>query len=199
MLRVLVFCLATLIGVPAFAQSATTLRGTVEAVAPDGASFTAHARSGEPATVRLKTDTRFVAVIAADLKDVKEGAYIGVAAVPDGDDGLKALEVHIFPESMRGVGEGFRPFDLAPRSSMTNGSVTAHVDAVAGPQVTVSYKGGSQTIRIDSTTAIVAFAPADKAELKPGVAIIARGAKSADGVIDATSVVIGRNGLTPPM
>jgi hypothetical protein len=199
MLRALLLCLTTLIVAPAFAQSTSVLRATVDTIAPDGASFTAHSRDGAPATVRLKPDTRFIGVVAADLKDVKEGAYIGVAAVPDGDDGLKALEVHIFPESMRGVGEGFRPFDLAPGSTMTNGAVTAHVDAVAGPKLTVSYKGGSQNVRIDSSTAIVAFAPGDKAELKPGAAIIARGAKAADGAIDAVAVLIGRNGLTPPM
>ena len=199
MLRALILCLTALIVAPAFAQSTSTLRATVDSVAADGASLTAHTRAGEPATVRIKPDARFVAVIPADLKDVKEGAYIGVAAVPEGDEGLKALEVHIFPEAMRGAGEGYRPFDLAPGSSMTNGAVTAHVDAVSGPKLTVSYKGGSQTIRIDASTAIVAFAPGDKAELKAGAAVIARGVKAADGVIDAASVLIGRNGLTPPM
>jgi hypothetical protein len=199
MLRTLILCLTMAIAVPAFAQSAAVLRGTVEAVAADGASFTAKARSGEAATVRLKADTRFVGVVAANLKDVKEGSYIGVAAVPDSGDGLKALEVHIFPESMRGVGEGFRPFDLAPKSSMTNGAVTAHVDAVAGPKLTVSYKGGSQTISVDASTVVVAFEAGEKAELKPGVAVIVRGAKAADGDIDAAFVLIGRNGLTPPM
>jgi hypothetical protein len=199
MLRAFALCLATLFAAPAFAQSTTTLRGTVESVAADGASFTAHSRSGQPATVRLKPDTRFVAVVPADLKDVKAGAYVGVAAVPDGDKGLKALEVHIFPEAMHGVGEGFRPFDLAPGSSMTNGALSERVDAVDGPKLTISYKGGTQTIRVDGSTAIVAFAPGDKAELKDGAAIIARGAKAEDGTIDAAYVLIGRNGLVPPM
>jgi len=199
MLRALILCLAALVVTPALAQSTTALRGAVDAVAADGASFTAHTRSGEPVTVRLKPETRFIAVVAADIKDVKEGAYVGVAAVPDGDTGLKALEVHIFPEAMRGAGEGFRPFDLAPKSSMTNGALSERVETVDGPKLTVSYKGGSQTIRIDPSTAIVAFAPGDKAELKPGAAIIARGVKAADGAFDASVVLIGRNGLVPPM
>jgi hypothetical protein len=199
MLRVFILALATVIAAPAFAQSTTALRATVVSVAADGASFTAQSRAGEPATVRLKPETRFIAVIPAALADVKAGAYVGVAAVPDGDSGLKALEVHIFPEAMRGAGEGFRPFDLAPKSSMTNGALSERVETVDGPKLTISYKGGSQIIRIDASTAIVAFAPGDKADLKPGAAVIARGVKAADGVIDAGAVLIGRNGLTPPM
>ena len=199
MLRALIVFLLALFVAPAFAQSTSALRATVDAVAADGASFTAHSRSGEPATVRLKPDTRYIALVPGDVKDLKQGAFIGVTAVPDGDAGLKALEVHIFPEAMRGTGEGSRPYDLAPKSSMTNGALNERVDSVDGPKLTVSYKGGSQTIRIDASTAIVAVEPGDKAELKAGAAVIARGVKAADGVIDAGAVLIGRNGLVPPM
>ena len=109
------------------------------------------------------------------------------------------MEIHIFPEAMRGTGEGFRPFDLAPNSSMTNGAISARVDAASGPKLTVSYKGGEQTIVVDPKTPIVAFEPGDRNELKAGAAIIARGPKQADGTIDAAAVLVGKDGLVPPM
>ncbi|HSU99806.1 MAG TPA: hypothetical protein VLI91_06855, partial [Roseiarcus sp.] len=112
---------------------------------------------------------------------------------------LKAMEVHIFPEAMRGTGEGFRPFDLAPKSSMTNGAISARVDATTGPKLTVTYKGGEQTIVVGPKTPIVAMEPGAKADLKPGAAIIARGPKQADGSINAAFVLVGKDGLVPPM
>jgi hypothetical protein len=100
---------------------------------------------------------------------------------------------------MRGTGEGFRPFDLAPGSSMTNGNISARVDATSGPKLTVSYKGGEQTIVVDPKTPIVGFEPGAANDLKPGAAIIARGARQDDGSIDATAVLVGKDGLVPPM
>ena len=112
---------------------------------------------------------------------------------------MKALEVHIFPESMRGVGEGFRPFDLAPGSTMTNGDVNARVDAVDGPQIVVAYKGGEQTIVIDKSTPIVAIEPGGLGDLMAGAAIVARGGAGEGGAYEARSVVVGVGGVTPPM
>ena len=99
---------------------------------------------------------------------------------------------------MRGTGEGFRPFDLAPKSSMTNGNISARVDATTGPKLTVTYKGGEQTIVIDPKTPIVALAPGARTDLKPGAAIIARGPKQGDGSIDAAFVLVGKDGLVTP-
>ncbi|MBV8473421.1 MAG: hypothetical protein JO107_06180, partial [Hyphomicrobiales bacterium] len=104
------------------------------------------------------------------------------------------------PEAMRGAGEGFRPFDLAPGSSMTNGAIEARIDGVAGPKLTVIYKGGQQTIDIVANTPIVRLAPGARSDLKPGAAMIARGATAvADGVYEAGAVIVGKDGLTPPM
>ena len=118
------------------------LRGVIERVAPDRETFDVRTRGsgvmdamtrGGEKTLRLAPDATVVRARAASLADVKPGLFVGVAALPGGDGAeLKALEVHIFPELMRGVGEGFRPFDLAPGSSMTNGAVTARVDRVEG-------------------------------------------------------------------
>jgi hypothetical protein len=185
----------------AYAQPAPTIavRGTIEAVADEGASLSVRTRSGEAATVRLKPTTPVTLVVPAALADVKPGLFIGVAASPGAEGVQNALEVHIFPESMRGVGEGFRPFDLAPGSTMTNGDVAARVDSVDGPRLTVTYNGGQQTIVVGKTTPIVALQPGAREDLKAGAAIVARAVKAADGAYDAARVLVGKDGLTPPM
>ena len=185
----------------AFAQQAppVAVRATIEAVAEDGGSLSVRTRSGEAATVRLQPTTSVTLVVPATLADVKPGLFIGVAAMP-GEGGVQnALEVHIFPESMRGVGEGFRPFDLEPGSTMTNGDVEARVDSVDGPKLTMTYKGGQQTIVVGKSTPIVALAPGARDDLKAGAAIVARGVKAADGAYEATRILVGKDGLTPPM
>ncbi|MGO9774295.1 MAG: hypothetical protein ACLPSW_33030 [Roseiarcus sp.] len=185
----------------AFAQQASpvAVRATIEAVAEDGGSLSVRTRSGEAATVRLQPTTSVTLVVPATLADVKPGLFIGVAAMP-GEGGVQnALEVHIFPESMRGVGEGFRPFDLAPGSTMTNGDVEARVDSVDGPKLTVTYGGGQQTIVVGKSTPIVALTPGARDDLKAGAAIIARGVKAADGAYEAARILVGKDGLTPPM
>ena len=165
----------------------------------DGATLNVRTRAGEDQTVHLTPKTRFVLVVPATLADVKPHTFIGVAALPGEGGELKAMEVHIFPEAMRGTGEGFRPFDLAPKSSMTNGDIAARVDATSGPKLTVTYKGGEQTIVVDPKTPIVALEPGERTDLKPGAAIIARGPKQGDGSIDAAFVLVGKDGLVPPM
>ena len=180
---------------PAFAQNApvASARATIETISADGASLGVRTRAGEERTVHLSPKTRFVLVVPATLADVKAGTFVGVAALPGEAGELKAMEVHIFPEAMRGTGEGFRPFDLAPGSTMTNGNISARVDAASGPKLTVTYKGGEQTIVVDPKTPIVAFEPGAQTDLKPGAAIIARGPKQ-DGRLDRRRVCPRRQG-----
>ncbi len=201
LLRLTLLALSALSAGTACAQNAplATARATIESVAPDGASLAVKTRAGEDRTVRLNPKTRFVLVAPATLADVKPGTFVGVAAMPVEGGEQKAMEVHIFPEAMRGTGEGFRPFDLAPGSTMTNGNIDARVDAASGPKLSVTYKGGQQTIVVDPKTPIVALEPGAKDELKPGAAIIARGRRQDDGSIDAAFVLIGKDGLVPPM
>jgi hypothetical protein len=201
-LRIVLAAAFALALAPALAQNTpqvARVRATIETVSADGASLTVRTRAGETGMVRLTPKTLLVLVVPAALADVKPGAFIGVAALPGENGELKAMEVHIFPEAMRGTGEGFRPFDLAPGSSMTNGNIQARVDAASGPKLTVTYKGGEQTIVVDPKTPIVTFAPAAQADLKPGAAIIARGPRQEDGAIDAAVVQVGKDGLVPPM
>jgi hypothetical protein len=200
-LRIALAAAFALAAAPALAQNApvASARATIETVAADGAALGVRTRAGEAQTVHLNPKTRFVLVVPASLADVKPGSFIGVAALPGEGSELKAMEVHIFPEAMRGTGEGFRPFDLAPKSSMTNGNIAARVDAASGPKLTVTYKGGEQAIVVDPKTPIVALEPGAQTDLKPGAAIIARGPKQEDGSIDAAFVLVGKDGLVPPM
>ncbi len=186
---------------PALGEAAplATARATVETISADGATLSVRTRAGEEQTIHLNPKTRFILVVPATLADVKPGSFIGVAALPGEGAELKAMEVHIFPEAMRGTGEGFRPFDLAPKSSMTNGNISARVDAASGPRLTVTYKGGEQTIVVDPKTPIVALQPGARTDLKPGAAIIARGPNQGDESIDAAFVLVGKDGLVPPM
>jgi hypothetical protein len=201
MLRRSFFALALLAAASAAAQNAppATVRGTIETISADGATLGVKARNGEPAIVRLTPGASVTLVVPASLSDVKPGAYVGVAALPGDDGAMKAMEVHVFPEAMRGAGEGFRPFDLAPGSSMTNGALSARIDGVSGPTLTVTYAGGQQTIHLDASTPIVSFAPGARADVKVGAAMVARGERAADGAIDAARILVGKDGLTPPM
>ncbi len=177
----------------------TAVRGVIVRVAPDRQSLDVKTRDGAEKTLLLPAGATVARVAAANLADVKPGVFVGVAAVPGEGGTLKALEVHIFPESMRGVGEGFRPFDLAPGSTMTNGDVNARVDQVDGPQIVVAYKGGKQTIVLDKSTPIVAIEPGGLGDLMAGAAIVARGAVGEGGSYEARRIVVGVGGVTPPM
>ena len=185
----------------AFAQNApvAVARATIESVSPDGTSLGVLTRAGEKRTVRLTDKTAVILIVPASLADVKAGAFIGVAALPDEGGTLKAMEVRVFTEAMRGTGEGHRPFDLAPNSTMTNGTISGRVEGADGAQLTVAYKGGQQTILVDPKTPIVSFEPGSKDDAKPGAAIIARGPAETDGSVDAAVLLIGKDGLVPPM
>ena len=186
---------------PAWAQATppTALRGIIERVAPDRESFDVKTRDGEEKTLRLLAGAKVARVVAASLADIKPGVYVGVAAAPGEGGTLKALEVHIFPESMRGVGDGHRPFDLAPGSTMTNGAVNARVDEVDGSKIVVVYNGGQQTITVDKSTPIVAIEPGGLGDLMVGAAIVARGGAGPGGDYEANRIVVGVGGVVPPM
>src|SRR5579872_2196692 len=163
------------------------LRGTIESV--NGETMVVHTRQGETANVHLKAGAPIGALVKAQLSDIKPGLFIGAAAMPGEGDTLKAMEVHIFPETMRGTGEGFRPFDLAPGSSMTNANISSVVDGVSGPKLTLTYKGGEQTVTVDKATPIVTFAPGEPSDLVPGASIeIFGAAKTADGAYEAQRI-----------
>lgn len=185
---------------PAAAQQPVPerLRGTIEAV--DGKVLVIKPRVGDSVKVRLTEKARIGALVRASLADVKAGTFVGITSMPDEEGRQRALEIHIFPESLRGTGEGQRPWDLGEKSKMTNGNIDHRVDAVAGQELTMSFKGGSSKIAVTPDTTIVAFARSEPGDLKPGNKVIAFGLKRGeDGTLEAGAISIGRDGLTPPM
>jgi hypothetical protein len=183
------------------AQQAPTVRvrGTVEAV--DGPMLTVKSRDGKTTyKVKLADNAVVRGIVKASLSDIKADSFIGVTGMPQADGSQKAVEVHIFPEAMRGTGEGHRPWDLMPNSTMTNATVAQMVKGVSGEEITLKYKDGEKKIHVAPDTTIVTYMPGDKSELKPGAKIfIVAANKKDDGTLEAPAISVGRDGITPPM
>jgi len=184
-----------------FAQQPQTVRvrGTVEAA--DGPMLTVKGRDGQTTyKVKMADNVSVRGIVKAAFSDIKDNSFIGVTGMPQADGSQKAVEIHIFPEAMRGTGEGHRPWDLQPGSTMTNAAVAQMVKGVDGDVITLKYKDGEKKIVVTPQTVIVTYVPGDKNELKPGAKIfIAGAAKKEDGTLEAASISVGRDGLTPPM
>jgi hypothetical protein len=173
------------------------VRGTIEAV--EGDVMSVKSRSGEDFRLHMTGDMRVVGIAKIALTDIKVGSFIGTTTVPGPDGGNNAVEVHVFPEEMRGTGEGSRPFDLRPNSTMTNATVDQSVVSNDGHTLLIKYKDGEKKVLVSAETPVVTYVPADKSELKAGAKIIAFMKKLPDGSFEATRVSVGRDGLTPPM
>jgi hypothetical protein len=199
--RVLVsLTLVAAVGSMAWAQQppSVRIRGTIEAV--DGPLLAVKSREGTDMKVRVTDNVAVFGVANIAMSEIKPGSYIGVSAMPQPDGTQKALAVHIFPESQRGVAEGFHPWDLRPNSTMTNATVATTVAGTEGQDILVKYKDGEKKVVVPPGTPIVTFLPGDRSELKPGAKIIIFGAvKKDDGTLEANRVNVGRDGITPPM
>ena len=148
------------------------VRGTIEAV--DGDLLSVKSRSGEDFKLRMTGDIRVVGIARISLSDIKVGSFIGATTVPGPDGGdAKAIEVHLFPEEMRGAGEGSRPFDLRPNSTMTNATVAEAVAGNDGHTLLIKYKDGEKKVAVSADTPVVTYVPADKSDLKAGAKVIA--------------------------
>jgi len=184
----------------ALAQQPQTVRvrGTVESV--DGQVLSVKARDGATLNIKIADNVTVRGIVKASLADIKTGSFIGVTGMPQPDGSQKAVEVHVFPEPMRGTGEGHRPWDLQPNSTMTNANVEVAVTGVNGQELTLKYKDGEKKIIVPPDTPVVTYVPGDKSELKPGAKIfIAAATKKDDGTLEAAQISVGRDGLTPPM
>ena len=175
----------------------TRVRGTIEAV--DGDVLSVKSRSGEDFKLRMTGDMRVVGIVKIALSDIKVGSFIGATTVPGPDGSQNAVEVHMFPEDMRGTGEGSRPFDLRPNSTMTNATVAQSVAGNDGNTLLIKYKDGEKKIVVGPDTPVVTYVAADKSDLKPGAKIIAFVKQLPDGSFETNRVSVGRDGLTPPM
>jgi len=133
------------------------------------------------------------------MSDIKDNTFVGITAMPQ-PDGTQAVEVHVFEEPLRGVGEGHYPWDLMANSTMTNGAVAQQVQKVEGNTLQVKYKDGEKTIVVPSDAEVVNLVAGGKDDLKTGANVfIPRWEKQGDGTWLATVVVVGRDGITPPM
>jgi hypothetical protein len=174
------------------------VRGTIDKL--DGSTLAVKTNDGQAMRIKLTDDARIVGVAKASMADIKEGMFIGSAAMPQADGSQKSLEIHIFPEAMRGTGEGHRPYTI-PNSTMTNGTVGAVGNAVAavdGNTVMLKYKGGEKKMVVPPGVPIVRYEIGDKSDLKPGAAFtILSAVKKSDGTYETNRVNVGRNGAVP--
>ena len=188
---------SSLIAVAQQPPSPSRVRGTIEGV--DGDMLAVKSRAGEDVKLRMTADMRVVGIVKIALSDIKVGSFIGTTTVPGPDGSQNAVEVHVFPEEMRGTGEGSRPFDLRPNSTMTNATVAQTVVGNDGHTLLIKYKDGEKKVVVGPDTPVVTYVPADRSELKAGAKVIAAMKKLPDGSFETNRVSVGRDGLTPPM
>lgn len=175
----------------------TRVRGTIESL--DGDVLAVKSRSGEDVKLRMTGDVKIAGITRISLADVKVGSFIGATTVPGPDGSQNAVEVHLFPENMRGTGEGSRPWDLRPNSTMTNATVAESVEAKDGQTLLVKYKDGEKKVVVPPETPVVTYVPGDKSDLKAGAKLIAFVNQLPDGSFETNRIAVGRNGVMPPM
>jgi hypothetical protein len=166
------------------------VRATIESV--DGSMITAKSRDGAEMKIKLADNAPVNEVTKIPLSDIKQNSFIAVTAVPQPDGSQKATAIIIFPEAMRGVGEGHRPWDFVPNSTMTNATVDSTVASIDGAKIVVKYKDGDKTVLVTPTTEIATYVKKSVADLKPGQKIfIAAAKKDADGTLLAPNISFG--------
>jgi hypothetical protein len=175
----------------------TRVRGEVEAV--DGATVTVKNGNDEKVAISLAPNYSVGAVVKATVADIKKGSFIGVGARPQPDGTLMAVQVFIFPESMRGTGEGHRSWSVLPDSTMTNATVSETVTRVDGANLVLTYPGGEQKVTIMPDANIIMAAPAEASELKPGAQVAMTASRQADGKLTASRVTIAKPGAQLPL
>jgi hypothetical protein len=184
------------VALPASAQETIRIRGTIEKV--DGGVYTVKNRDGAELKLTVTDNPLFVAIAPATMADIKQGMFVGSAGTMMPDGTQKAIEVHIFPESMRGTGEGHYDWDLKPNTKMTNANVEQTVAGVDGQVLSVKYKDGEKKLLVTPETVVVTYVPGNKDDLKPGTKIfVAAAKKMPDGTVQTPRITYGRNGAGP--
>ena len=181
---------------PASAQDTMRIRGMVERI--EGPVFVVKTRDGSEVKLTVTDSPLFVVIVPGKMSDIKPGMFVGSAGTMQEDGSQKAIEVHIFPESMRGTGEGHYDWDLLPKSKMTNGNVEQAVTGVDGPVLSVKYKDGEKKIVVTPQTVVVTYEMGKRDEIQPGTRIfVAAAKKQADGTFQTPRITYGRNGEGP--
>jgi hypothetical protein len=201
MIRTIAGLLLAAVSAAAIAQAPANppvrIRGVVEKI--DGQMLTIKASNGQSMVVKLADNYGVMGIEKASVSDVASGKFIGTTTVGERNGGLVALEIHIFPEHMRGTGEGHYDWDLRPESKMTNANVAAVKAMGKERMLTVQYKGGEKQILVPENAVVVSFTPTDKSVLKPGANVFAVTQRQPDGSLTAARVNVGLNGQVPPM
>ncbi len=194
-LRPLVALLAcSFIALPALAQAPTQrVRGTIKAFGDH--SLTVDTREGDTVTIALKDPVTVGTLKPISFSDIKPGSYVATTAMPGPNGVARAVELRVFPESLRGAGEGHRDWDLAPGSTMTNATVSAEVNTTSGHDLTLAYKGGDFKVEVPPDLPILTPAPATTADLKPGAQVMVFADRAADGGLSASRVTVSTNGV----
>ena len=187
-----------LVSASAFADGTPVrVRGSV--VSLEGTKLVVHAKDGKDITVNLNENFAALAVVKSSMADIKEGTFIGTATVTQPDSTLRSMEVVVFPDKMRGTGEGHYPWDLGSNSMMTNATVSNAVKGVEGQTITVTYKGGEKKIEVPANVPVVTIVPATKEEIKPGAIVFVPTMRQADESLTGGAVLFGKDGVVPPM
>lgn len=179
------------------ADHGVRVRGTVVSLAGD--QLQVKSRDGQPVSIKLADGWMVSAVKKASISDIKPGDFVGIASQPKSEGGDGALEVLIFPPTMKGIGEGSYGWDLKPNSTMTNATVGDAVKSVDGSVVTVNYHGKEKKISIPRGTPVVTLAPATVDDVRPGTAVFIPTEKDAKGALAAGYLIVGKDGIVPPM
>jgi hypothetical protein len=190
------------IGPSAFGQTPpanppTRVRGTIASL--EGNTLNVNSRDGLKLDIAMNDGFTVSSMKKIDLSSIKDTDFIGVATRTGTDGKMTAIEVLVFPEALRGTGEGFYPWDLEPGSMMTNGTVKGTVAAASGRELTVAYKDKSNTIYVPENAIVVTPAPATKDDLKPGMRIFCIATKNPEGKLTAARVTVEKDGVAPPM
>ena len=189
---------ALAVAATAVAAQTVRLRGTIESA--EGNALTVQLADGARSKLVLVPGATVMTVVKADLSDIKEeGTFVGSAAMPLPDGSQRALEVHIFPEAMRGVGEGHRPYAPVPQATMTNGATAGSVvKRVDGSVMTLRYRDGEKRIVVPADVPIVRYAVGSASDLKPGARFTVNAATAKqDGSYEANRINVGRDGVVP--
>jgi hypothetical protein len=194
--------LIAVLALPAAAQNApegtpTRIRGAVEKL--DGQSLTVKSRDGQQLAIALAPNFTVSYVVKKTLDDIKAGDYIATTSTKGTDGKNHAVELRIFPEALRGAGEGQFPWDSMPDSLMTNATVSGVTGAPQGQTLKVTYKGNESEIVVGPETAVFGYGSGDASLLKPGAAIFMVAQKKPDGSLSAGRVTAEKDGVKPPM
>ena len=201
MIRTIAALMISVVSIAAIAQAPANppvrIRGTIEKL--DGQVLTIKANDGQTQTVKLTDNFVVMGISRASVEDITSGKFIGTTTVGERNGALVALEVHIFPENMRGTGEGHYDWDLRPTSKMTNANVATVTSVGKDRVLDVQYKGGEKKVLVPENAVVVSFTPTDRSVLKPGAAVFVNSQRQPDGSLSAARVNVGLNGQMPPM